>query len=84
MNYTFQTYTESNCFAAPESTDVKHATSKAQLRRALERWADTVARYAEEPASLLVWHGKHNDITDLYPSFEATLGKRGGFNIQSV
>jgi hypothetical protein len=84
MNYTYQTHTESGCFAAPEPTSVQHATSKAALRRALERWADTVARYSDEPTSLLVWHGKHADITDLYPSFEATLGKRGGFIVHSV
>lgn len=84
MNYTYQTHTESGSFACPEPDDVQHASSKAELRRALERWADTVARYSEEPAALMVWHGKHADITDLYPSFEATLGKRGGFVTHSV
>jgi hypothetical protein len=84
MNYTYQLHTESGSFSAPEPTDVRHATSKAALRRALERWRDTVARYSDEPTSLLVWHGTHSDITDLYPSFEATLGKRGGFIIHSV
>lgn len=84
MNYTYQTHTESGCFASPQPDDVQHATSKAELRLALERWADTVARYSEEPATLMVWHGTHADITNLYPSFEATLGKRGGFVICSV
>lgn len=84
MHYTFQTHTESGCFASPQPDDVQHATSKAELRRALERWAGTVERYSEEPATLMVWHGKHVDITDLYPSFECRLGKRGGFLIESV
>lgn len=84
MHYTYQTHTDSGCFAAPQPNDVQHATSKAELRRALERWADTVERYSEEPAYLMVWHGKHSDVTDLYPSFECKLGKRGGFIIQSV
>jgi hypothetical protein len=84
MNYTYQTHTESGCFASPQPDDVQHATSKAELRRALECWADTVDRYSDEPATLIVWHGKHADITDLYPSFECRLGKRGGFFTQSV
>ena len=81
MNYTIQLHTESGSFSAPEGTDVRHCNSKAEIRRILERWEDTVRRYSDEPLSALVWKGKHNDVTDMYPDYEATLGVRGGFNL---
>ena len=79
MNYTIQLHTESGSFSAPEGKVVRHCTSKSDIRWELERWQDRVQRYSEEPCSVLVWKGRHKDVTDMYPDYEATLGIRGGF-----
>lgn len=81
MNYTIQLHTESGSFSAPEGTDVRHCSSKKDIRWYLESWQDDVQRYSEESCSVLVWKGRHEDVTDMYPDYEATLGVRGGFNL---
>ncbi len=81
MNYTIQLHTESGSFSSPEGTDVRHCSSKKDIRWYLESWQDDVQRYSDEPCSVLVWKGRHEDVTDMYPDFEATLGVRGGFHL---
>jgi len=80
MNYTYQTMSESGSFSSPEGTDVQHATSKRQLRNALERWQDTHSRVGSDEcqASLLVWRGTHEDVTDMYPDLEVATGPKMG------
>jgi hypothetical protein len=81
MKYTIQLHTESGSFSAPDGKDVKHARSRAEIRGLLEQWVDTVTRYGDAPCSALVWRGHLEDVTDVYPDAEATLGKRGGFHL---
>jgi hypothetical protein len=81
MRYTIQLHTESGCFATPRGIDVKHCTSKADIRYHLDNWADTVSRYANTPAEVLVWRGTLDDVTDIYPDWIATLGPRGGMQL---
>lgn len=80
MIYTLQTISESGSFAAPEGTDVRHASSLADLRWHLDNWSDEHGRVGadESNASLLVWKGRLDDVTDLYPDFIVRLGPRGG------
>ena len=79
MNYTYQEISDSGNFAMPQPDDVSHATSKRELRLALERWADTNERYNDrKDASLMVWKGHHDDVTDLCPDFEIRVGPRDG------
>jgi hypothetical protein len=84
MKYTIQLHTDSGMFQAPEGQEVKHCSSKKDIRGSLEHWNDTVNRYSEGQCSALVWKGTLRDVTDIYPDGEATLGKRGGFRIESV
>ena len=63
---------------------MKHCLGKKAIRRALESWHDTVNRYSDSQCSALVWKGALCDVTDIHPDGEATLGKRGGFRIESV
>ena len=81
MKYTIQLHTESGSFSTPQGDDVRHCTSKADIRYHLDNWADTVSRYANTPAEVLVWRGKLDDVTDIYPDWIATLGPRGGMNL---
>ena len=84
MHYTIQLHTDSGTFSAPQGHEVKHCRSKKAIRRALESWHDMVNRYSEGNCSALVWKNTLRDVTDIYPDGEATLGKRGGFRIESV
>lgn len=82
MNYTYQEISESGNWSLPGGTDVHHATSKRQLRNALERWADTNDRYNDRrDAWLRVWAGHLGDVTDVYPEFDVKEGPRGGMVI---
>ncbi len=80
MKYTYQTISESGSFSSPEGTDVSHASSKRDLRRALERWQYSHSRVGsdETQASLLVWKGELDDVQDVYPDFEVTSGPKLG------
>jgi hypothetical protein len=79
MKYTYQRLADSGNWAHPEPTDVRHASSLDWLRDSLEGWADTVGRYDDpQAASLMVWCGDLEDVTDQYPDFMLTVGPRGG------
>lgn len=79
MKYTYQEISESGNWSMPQPEDVHHASSKKELRRALEGWADQNERYNDRrDASLMVWKGTHEDVTDLYPDFVLKVGPRGG------
>jgi hypothetical protein len=84
MKYTIQLHTDSGMFRAPEGHEVKHCSSKNAIRRALGSWHDIVNRYSDGQCSALVWKGALQDVTDIHPDGEATLGKRGGFRIERV
>jgi hypothetical protein len=78
-NYTYQQHAESGSWAHPQGDDVRHASSLDQLNGALIDWADTVGLYDDEHcASIMVWRGVHDNITDLHPDFILRLGPRGG------
>jgi hypothetical protein len=81
MRYTIQLHTESGCFATPRGIDVKHCTSKADIRYHLDNWEAMARRLSEEPVEALVWRGTLEDVTDIYPDWIATLGPRGGMNL---
>jgi len=80
MNYTYQECSNSGSFSPPNGTNVSHATSKRQLVRALEYWQAWHNRVGsdEREASLLVWEGTLDDVTDIYPDFEVKTGPRMG------
>ena len=80
MNYTYQEWSESGSFANPhDGKDIKHATSMRQLRHAMERWADLHDDYADaRDATIRVWRGHLEDVTDVYPDFDLKIGPRGG------
>lgn len=79
MNYTYQEISESGNWSMPDGKDVHHAKSKRELRDALERWGDQNERYNDrKDASLRVWKGTLDDITDIYPDFDLKFGPRGG------
>jgi hypothetical protein len=82
--YTYQTISESGSFSSPEGADVGHARNKRDLRRALERWQDSHDRVGsdEQLASLIVWKGELDDVTDVYPDFEVKPGPRGGVRFE--
>ena len=81
MRYTIQLHTESGSFSSPQGDDVKHCSNKADIRWYLDDWADTVSRYSEESVEVLVWRGTLEDVTDVCPDWVATLGPRGGMNL---
>ena len=79
MRYTIQLHADSGNWACPEGTDVRHADSKRGAADWLSDWADTVGRYDDpQCTSALVWIGDYEDVTDLYPDFQLTVGPRGG------
>ncbi len=76
---TYQELSDSGNWSNPQGSDVEHATSMSQLRRALERWGDTNDDYNQRSdASLMVWKGTLDDVTDVYPDFELRFGPRDG------
>lgn len=79
MKYTYQRLADSGNWAQPQPDDVSHASSVADLHWALDTWADTVERYDDrQAASLMVWVGDLDDVTDQYPDFVLAIGPRGG------
>jgi len=79
MKYTYQRLADSGNWALPRSDRLSHASSLYWLRNRLESWADTVGRWDDpQCASLMVWIGDYDDVTDLYPDFELKVGPRGG------
>lgn len=80
MNYTYQTISESGSFSDPSGTDVHHAANLAFLKWDLSNWIDSHDRVGASPsdACLMVWKGRHSDITDVYPDFILRRGSRGG------
>ena len=79
-SYTVQLNSLSGSFASPWGNDVRHACGLSDVRETLQDWADEHDTVGAErtDAHALVWHGTHDDVTDLYPDFELTIGPRGG------
>lgn len=79
MTYTIQLISESGNWAHPEPTDVKYADNLSDLYSIFSDWMDTNDRFNEaKDATALVWKGRENDVTDLYPDWQLTVGPRGG------
>jgi hypothetical protein len=83
MICTVQTNSLSGSFASPWGTDVR-ITDLRGAYDLLRDWADEHDRIGAEPtdAHMLVWRGAHDDVTDLYPDWELTIGPRGGIRRQ--
>jgi hypothetical protein len=83
MYVTVQLHSLSGSFASPWGNDVEHSTM-AQANDLLRDWSDEHARIGSDrtDAHALVWVGHHDDVTDLYPDWEFTLGPRGGIRRQ--
>lgn len=82
--YTVQFHSASGSFASPWGTDVKHFDNLRGVRDGLEDWSDQHALVGSErtDAHALVYAGHHEDVTDLYPEFELSVGPRGGVKRQ--
>jgi hypothetical protein len=77
--YTLQLWADSGNWGNPEGSDVKHADNKREAAELVRDWAETVGRYDDErQASALVWRGDLDDVTDLYPDYQVTIGPRLG------
>lgn len=66
MKYYYQEITESGSFAYPMPDDYSTCEGMDGLRRAFDRWLDTVRQYSDEPVSLVVFKGEP-DTECLYP-----------------
>jgi len=81
MKLTVQTHSLSGSFGSPYGDQsLHHVDSKTLAAGVLQDWADEHPRVGadERDAHCLVWVGHHNDVTDLYPEWELTLGPRLG------
>lgn len=84
MKYTYQELSNSGSFASPYGRDVKYVRNKAELLRAFNEWCIAHWRVGSSAsdAVLRVWKGDWlPDVTDIYPDFDITEGKRGGVAI---
>lgn len=83
-NYTLQYFIAG--YAQPNGRDVFHAHSLEQIKRGLQLEHRRAQRYgaAYEPSRALIWRGEMDDITDVYPDLEATMGPGGGVTIASA
>lgn len=79
MQYTYQTFSAG--YSDPEGTRVRHAENLEELYIQAEAWKEEVERFYDLDSALpsvMVWKGRHKDVTDLYPDFELVYGPRGG------
>ncbi len=81
MKYTYQRISDSGSFSSPYPDDVEHASSKRELARALDRWADEHDRCGvdREAAFLNIWVGHHDHANPNGFDLFAYEGRRGGF-----
>jgi hypothetical protein len=84
--YTLQQCSESGSFAAPSGTNVYHAANLADLDWYLDNWEEQHDRVGSDSAGaqLLVWRGRLDDVTDVYPDFLCRRGPRGGLIREAV
>ena len=85
MKLTIQTHSLSGSFAFPSGEQsLHHVSSKKDAASVLADWADEHPRIGADQldAHCLVWVGHHEDVTDLYPDWELTLGPRLGIRWQ--
>jgi len=80
MKYTIQTVSNSGSFAIPYGDDCMVVVGRDSVARALEAWERAHRRVGSDDAdaSILVWKGALNDVTDQYPDYEVKRGPRGG------
>jgi len=82
---TYQLVSESGSFAAPSGKDLRHGTRET-ADHLLSDWASAHDRVGSDriDASLLVWKGYYEDVTDIYPDYQVKYGTRGGFVWEAV
>jgi hypothetical protein len=86
MKLTVQTHSLSGSFGLPYGNQsLHHVYSKQAAADVLHDWANQHSRLGSEErdAHCLIWSGHHDDVTDLYPDWEITLGPRLGVHWQS-
>lgn len=78
MLYTAQLFISG--YSLPEPTDVHIFNSIAAAREFLRDEHEHAQRFgaANGPSTLRCWHGRHADVTDIYPDFDLVIGPRGG------
>jgi len=70
-----------SCYSAPSGKDIEHFDSIAAAKRTLLNRSDFDPYYpCVTDAAVLIWRGHYEDVTDVYPDYEFTVGKRGGIN----
>jgi hypothetical protein len=86
MRVTIQNYSDSGNWSTPKGTDcIKCDSIKDALDTDFYKWVLTVSRFSDErDAKALVWKGHHDDVTDLYPDYEITVGTKGGYKVGKV
>ena len=80
MIYTTLLASESGSFASPQGDDVTVCKNKKEVAGLLDYWKqqhDLVGSDSSQ-ASIHVFIGKHEDVTDMYPDFIVSSGPRGG------
>ena len=67
-------------YADPQGDDVEHFKSFKDAKDALWRRSDFDPYYpcVGDDATMRLWVGTLDDVTDVYPDFELTIGPRGG------
>lgn len=81
MKLTVQLHSLSGSFASPSGKQsLFFVQSKRQASDLLSDWSDDHPRVGadEREAFALVWKGHLPDVTDQYPDFELSMGKRLG------
>lgn len=80
-----------NGYSLPEGDDVSYFASLKALGEYLQDQVNRAQRYGagygteEAPGGgeALIWEGKVEDVTDVYPDKRAFLGPRGGVNFEN-
>ena len=86
MHYTV-TISDPN-LAPADGTDVRHFSSQREVLRAWSEaywntpwcpdyWGGALPAMTDE-LTVTVWRGRLDDVTDVYPDAEVTIGRRGG------
>ena len=79
--YTFQKVSNSGSFAAPDGRQgLCRSSNKRDAGLFMGNWRASHRNVGadERDAELLVWCGRHRDVTDLYPDYRIVSGPRGG------
>lgn len=80
MIYTAQMVSEGGGFSPPWGDDVEICKNKQELVGLLDYWRSEHLSTGNDPdeASLRVFIGRYDDVTDMYPDLIVSRGPRGG------